>query len=286
MSSIPSTNLNERLGHGVLSSQRSRFVACERSAFNSLALQEPNMDVVDEVNILQKYQIYVVEQWLTDRKRFSKTVTIYTGDVQHEIKVCVLDIEYDGLTPFSKEVETVFARLQEDKCRAMETSLGRILVTELRRFSSAYNLIHIPDGDYDAHVPDLVIAVDLRRLGCSGRCQLALTYPSAAKAKFLQTYKINASIPFEMAVLEFVSIVQSILVVFGLLSRIFNDGLLCDNTLSAMKKLREIYVNFEQVIVLLIFCSFKRRTFNLDNSLFDRMLKIHLLVRKYCHLCW
>ena len=285
MSSMPSTNLNERLRHGLLSSQHSHFVACERGAFNSLALQDPNMDVIEEANTLQKYQIYVVEQWLTDRKRFSKTVTVYTGVVQHEIKVCVLDIEYDGLTSFSKEVETVFARLQEDKCRAMETPLGRILVTELRRFSSAYNLIHIPDGDYDAHVPDLVIAVDLRRLGCSGRSQLALTYHDAAKAKFLQTYKINASIPFEMAVLEFVSIIQSILVLFGLLSRIFNDGLLCDNTLSAMKKLREIHVNFEQVIFLLISYDFWRRMFNLNNALFDRTLKIHLLVRKYYHLC-
>jgi hypothetical protein len=246
-SSITSNSFQETVRQGLSFSLKSRFVACEKSAFNSLALQDPNMNVIEGICILQKYQIYVVEQWLTDRKRFSKTVVVYTGDVQHEIKVCVIDIEYDSLTSFSKEVEIVFARLQEDKCRAMETPLGRILVTDLRRFSPAYNLIHIPDGDYDAHVPDIVIAINLRRLGCSGRSQLALKYPTAAKAKFLQTYKIDSTISFETAVLEFVSIIQSILVLFGFLPRIFNDGLLCDTTLSAMKKFREIHINFEQV---------------------------------------
>jgi hypothetical protein len=246
-SSTKSSNIQEIGQPGFSSSLQSHFVACEKSAFTSLALQDPNMNVIHELSTLLKYQIYVVEQWLTDRKRFSKTVTVYTGGSQHEIKVCVLNIQYDGITPFSKEAEAVFARLYEDKCRAMETHLGRILVTELRRFSSAYNLIHVPDGDYDAHVPDLVISMNLRRLGCSGRSQVALTYPNAAKTKFLQTYKINVNVPFETAILEFVSIIQSILIIFGLLPRIFNDGLLCDNTLSAMKKFREIYVVFEQV---------------------------------------
>lgn len=52
------------------------------------------------------------------------------------------------------------------------------MVTNLSSVSSQLNVILIPDGDYEAHVNNFWINLNLRRMACSGRSALSLQPPT------------------------------------------------------------------------------------------------------------
>ena len=50
------------------------------------------------------------------------------------------------------------------------------MVANLNRVSPLLALIPVPDGDFDAHVRSTRVAINLQRLGCSGRSALTMEY--------------------------------------------------------------------------------------------------------------
>jgi hypothetical protein len=59
---------------------------------------------------------------------------------------------------------------------------GAVMVGSLNRISPLLTLIPVPDGDHDAHIRSLHVAINLRRLGCSGRSAVTLHYPEYAQS--------------------------------------------------------------------------------------------------------
>ncbi|KAI9141788.1 hypothetical protein BKA69DRAFT_1071191, partial [Paraphysoderma sedebokerense] len=55
-----------------------------------------------------------------------------------------------------------------------QTDSGVIMVANLTSLNPALNIIHVPDGDYDRHIQNLNLNINLRRLGCSGRSATSL----------------------------------------------------------------------------------------------------------------
>ena len=109
-------------------------------------------------------------------------------------------------------------------------------MTNLTRLPPNLNLIEVPEGDFDKAITSVVLSINLRRLGCSGRTTVSLKYPAEAKDKFLSLYRISPNVPLEFAVNEIVRLMQRALMCFDLLPIDVNDGLLCDRTFSALKQ--------------------------------------------------
>lgn len=114
-----------------------------------------------------------------------------------QIKVAVLMLERrpEG---FPRDLEMIFSQLHDDKVRPMEVSFkertdkptystairpcqteaGVILLTNVRKFSSSLNIIIVPDGDYEQHIADFILSLNLKRLGCGGRSTVTFTCPA------------------------------------------------------------------------------------------------------------
>ncbi|CAI2162618.1 6976_t:CDS:10 [Funneliformis geosporum] len=197
---------------------------------------------VNEEEILEGYQLYIVEQWACDIiQRPYNTVIVFTGDPTHQVKACVINIE-DKIDPYPAQLTNLFNTLEQDNVNRIESDRGTIFVTNLSTFPSSLNIILVPDGDYEAIKLDFFLNLNLRKIGCSGRSALSLKPPTdTQKDKFLQTYTISDQIPFTYAVLELVKLVQISLYIFGLFPLEYTDGLLFDSTEMALKDFRNIY---------------------------------------------
>ena len=64
------------------------------------------------------YQVYVVEQWISDRHRFYNTVVAYTGDPKDLVKTCIIDI-LDEKMPM---MEKLFESFESERSKPMEVS--------------------------------------------------------------------------------------------------------------------------------------------------------------------
>lgn len=97
------------------------------------------------------------------------------------------------------------------------------------------DMVLIPDGDYDKWIKQAYVNINLRRTNCMGRSSLNLRPPnSASEEKFRSIYKIADSAIFDDAVINLVSLVQIALYLFKLLNRDYIDGLICNQTTSAL----------------------------------------------------
>ncbi|CAG8541985.1 4075_t:CDS:10 [Diversispora eburnea] len=216
------------------------FVFCEYEKLESIA-KECDLDIVHKEKILEGYQLYIVEQWVCDKKvRFYNTVTVFTGVPSHRITVCSIHIKKLEIYPF--KIEQMFKMLEEDNTRQKVTDIGLIFVTNLSTFPSSLNIILVPDGDYKKHYLEFYLNSNLRKIGCSGRSALSLKPPTdAQKDKFYQLYSISEMAPFEVAVLELVKLVQISLYIFDKFPISFVDGLLCDSTENALREFNREY---------------------------------------------
>ena len=105
------------------------------------------------------------------------------------------------------------------------------MVTNLSGFPPGLTVVAVPDGDVRKHREDFIVNENLKRMGCSGRAGLALSYPTGAtQSKFHSLYKTSDRIPLYGAVLELVKLCQIALILFGVLAPEYADGLLCDMT--------------------------------------------------------
>ncbi|RIB23137.1 hypothetical protein C2G38_2242876 [Gigaspora rosea] len=224
-----------------------KFVFSERENIITLA-QKCGVQVISKEEILEGYQLYIVEQWVCDRRPYN-TVIVFTGEPTHKIKVCVIYIEEEKLQSekYPEKLETLFLNLEEDKTRLKDTNLGTIFVTNLSSFSSSLSTILVTDGDYDEYYPQFCLNLNLRRISCSSKTALSLKPPTEVqKQKFFQIYSVPEKISLEFAVLQLVKYVQTALyLIFGF-PKNFVDGLLCNVTESCLREFKNEHApNFE-----------------------------------------
>ncbi|CAG8472679.1 9094_t:CDS:10, partial [Scutellospora calospora] len=225
-----------------------KFVFSERETLITLA-KKCDAQVIIYEETLEGYQLYIVEQWVCDRKPYN-TVTVFTGDPTHKIKVCVILIEEEKFQIYPREIEILFSSLEEDMTRLKDTKLGTIFVTNLSTFPSSLSTILVTEGDYNAHYPQFRLNLNLRRIGCSGKTALSLKpQTEVQKQKFFQLYSVPEKIPekiFESAVLQLVKYVQVALHLIFDFPQIYIDGLLCNITESYLKEFKNEHArNFD-----------------------------------------
>ncbi|KAI8048655.1 hypothetical protein BDF22DRAFT_702025 [Syncephalis plumigaleata] len=210
------------------------FAFAERARYEYLCLQQPDrFSYLTLDATLPGYQVYLVEQWALDRQRFCKSVSVFTGDQQHQVKVCV------GRTQLNEDYERLCIQSSEHEIfRTKETSLGRFaFAINVNRLNTSLNLLPVPDGDVDVAFGRFGLNVNLRRFGCSGRGSLSLKMPSEAiEDSFENLYHIADNISVYYAVWELGRLIQMSLYLLGLTSTYFVDGLICDTTLAAAKQ--------------------------------------------------
>ncbi|KAK9469824.1 hypothetical protein V1512DRAFT_257100 [Lipomyces arxii] len=183
-----------------------------------------------KIVLVSGYEVYLVEQWACARF-LNSTITCYTGNPEHQIKVGFLSVPKNRkqwsshIRSFIEELSALNANLKQ--CG----DLGTLYVTNLASFPSKFTLINVPDGDVWAHQDDFKIKENLRRMGCGGRAGITLNKPAdASRDKFYQIYRVSDRVPFDDAVIDLVILIQIALHYFDLFQRHEIDGLFCNKT--------------------------------------------------------
>ncbi|ORZ17030.1 hypothetical protein BCR42DRAFT_450852 [Absidia repens] len=216
-----------------------KFVFSERKKALDVA-SHCGLGILEEETELEGYRIYVVEQWICDRKTHSNTVKVFTGDKNHKIKVCVIGITIADLQHARPDVKRLFSNLTPLKYKS--TSKGQILLTDPSELPYDMDMVLIPDGDYDKWIRQACVNINLRRTNCTGRSAFNLRKPNpASEEKFRSLYKIADAVDFEDAVINLVTLAQTALYLFNLLRRDCVDGLICDETNAAFGEFYKKY---------------------------------------------
>ncbi|KAI8973614.1 hypothetical protein BDF20DRAFT_661487 [Mycotypha africana] len=212
--------------------EKKKFVFAERKKALQMAAT-CGLSVIEEKVELRGYQIYVVEQWVCDRKVPSNVVNVFTGDESHVIQVAVIAISTAELQHSRPQIQT-FLQLGAH-LKSKPTPLGEILLTNPGELPYDMDMILVPNGDYDRWIKQAYVNINLRRTNCTGRSSLNLQPPNpASEEKFRSLYKIADTVHFQDAVINLVSLVQIALYLFKLLDKDYVDGLLCDETTHAL----------------------------------------------------
>lgn len=209
--------------------QHQRFALADPIAFRYLA-EDPSTTVLERDRELQGYQCYLIEQWACSRRDPTFIITAHTGNPDHKVKVGVLSVPGNE-EKWSPELKMYFKALTKLHARRRDTPAGSLMVTNLSGFPSSLTLVHVPDGNPQAHRDVFFVNENLKRLGCSGRAGLTVAEPSPpTRAKFYQLYKVSEKISFYSSIIELVKLCQAALMLFGHLEPEYADGLLCDVT--------------------------------------------------------
>ncbi|CAO0802412.1 unnamed protein product [Mucor circinelloides] len=212
--------------------EKKRFVFAERKRALQMAAT-CGLSVIEEQQELRGYQIYIVEQWVCDRKVDSNVVKVFTGDESHIIQVAVIAISTAELQHPRPQIQTFLNAGAHLKSKP--TPLGEILLTNPGELPFDMDMVLIRDGDYDKWVNQAYVNINLRRTNCTGRSSLNLRPPNpASEEKFRSLYKIADTVNFQDAVINLVSLVQIALYLFKLLDKDYIDGLICNETTHAL----------------------------------------------------
>ncbi|KAI7901770.1 uncharacterized protein BX663DRAFT_455949, partial [Cokeromyces recurvatus] len=215
-----------------MTTEKKRIVFAERKRALQMAAT-CGLSVIEEQKELRGYQIYIVEQWVCDRKVPSNVVKVFTGDENHVIQVAVIAISTAELQHPRPQIQT-FLNLGAH-LKSKPTPLGEILLTNPGELPFDTDMILIPDGDYDKWIKKVYVNINLRRTNCTGRSSLNLRpLNPASEEKFRSLYKIADAVHFEDAVINLVSLVQIALYLFNLLDKDYIDGLICNETTNAL----------------------------------------------------
>ena len=220
-------------GDSVPLAAHQRLVFTDPAAFRYLE-EDPSTIVLERRRRLEGYELYVVEQWACSRVHPTFVITTYTGLEQNSVVVGVLSVPTNE-DQWSPRLRVYLKAITKYHARKKETPLGTMMVTNLSGFPSALTVIAVPDGDVKKHREDFIVNENMKRMGCSGRAGLNLSYPiGATQAKFMQLYRTSDRIPLYNAVIELVKLCQVALLLFGKLAPEYADGLLCDVTEQAI----------------------------------------------------
>lgn len=191
-----------------------------------------------EESISSGFDVYLVEQWVLNRK-MGTIISTYTGNTEMEVPVI-------KFTVLKKPVKLYPLRFQEyinelmlnhAKVKKMVTDVHipeeLLFVTNSAALPSNINLIPIPNGDMWSLENDFIVNSNLKKLQCSGRSLSLFTnkVSGANEDKFRYVYKIfNDNVPVKFAIKELVNLIQICLFYFDLLEAKYCDGLLCNKT--------------------------------------------------------
>ncbi|KAI8073325.1 hypothetical protein BC940DRAFT_291078 [Gongronella butleri] len=217
-----------------------RIVYAERERTLHIASYS-NLPRLEVETQLEGYRIYIVEQWMCDRKAPANTVKVFTGDKSHIIKVCVIGVSTADLQHARPDVRALYpTNVRSIKYKS--TPIGQIQLTDPSELPDDVDMVLVPDGDYDKWTKRAKVNINLRRTNCTGRSAFNLREPnSASEDKFRSLYKIADTVDFEDAVIKLVTIAQTALFLFGLLKQDYIDGLLCDETNRALGEFYRLY---------------------------------------------
>lgn len=146
------------------------------------------MDLSYEEVTIHGFEIYIVEQWISERK-ISSIITSYTGNTQDSVSaIRVLLPKNPSIWPGK------FKQYYDELLTFAKPKLithGQLFITNTSTFPSLLNIFHIECGDLRTVWQDFKINFDLKMLHCAGRSALLLSAPSmAAQEKFSQLFKI------------------------------------------------------------------------------------------------
>lgn len=192
-----------------------------------------------EENVSSGFDVYLVEQWVLNRK-IGTIISTYTGNMESKVAVV-------KFTVLKKPVKNYPLRFQEylnelmlnhAKIKKMDNEIQMapkelLFVTNSASLPSNLNLITIPTGDIRLMENDFIVNSNLKKLHCSGRSLSLFTdkISGANEDKFRHVYKIyNLNVPIKFAIKELVNLIQICLFYFDLLDAKYCDGLLCNKT--------------------------------------------------------
>jgi len=190
---------------------------------------------------ISQYQLYAVEKWIVQRKH-NTFLVVFTGIPDHSITLHAY-VPDPALSPPDARAawDAAIALLRADGAKPKETPHGTLMVTSLAHFRSDFTIVHIPSGNFLNVRDQLYANINLLRMGCSGRSALTLEDPSdSTKDRFSSAYHLPENPKdrptFVATVLELVKLLQASLAIFGMYSPPLLDGLLCDESVDAIKR--------------------------------------------------
>ena len=163
------------------------FIFPDIRALYNLKLFKNKALVYNEIK-LTGFEVYIVEQWIAERKS-SSLITCFTGNSQDTISAVelILPTEPSKWLQELREYHNELLEFAQPKC----IKEGTLFITDLFNVTSTLNLLHIECGDIRKIWDNFKINFDLKRLHCGGRSALLLNAPTAAaEDKFSQLYKI------------------------------------------------------------------------------------------------
>lgn len=197
-----------------------------------------------EESISSGFDIYLVEQWVYNRK-VGTVVSTFTGNSLSKVAVIKFTIikKPSKFYPlrfqeYLNEVMLNHGKIKKmDYPKSTEDLNDFLFVTNLTALPPNLNLIPISQGDSRVIQDSFTLNSNLKKLNCSGR-SLSLINDKISDAnedKFRHMYKIyNSGVPIRFAVKEIVNIIQISLFYFDLLDAKYCDGLLCNKTEEAI----------------------------------------------------
>lgn len=168
------------------------FIFPDFKAIAQLNLSNYTDLVYSEVK-LHGYEIYLVQQWICQRK-LSSIITSYTGNSQDVITAVQITLPKDfNLWPgkFKQYYDELirFSNLNNNHTNPQHND--NIFITNLFNIPLSLNILNIIDGDLRLVWEQFKINYNLKMLNCLGRSSVLLSQTStAAKEKFAQLYKI------------------------------------------------------------------------------------------------
>ncbi len=197
---------------------------------------------LDRTLVLPGFQLYAVEKWVVSRDRPYPLLVVYTADTAHTVVL-------DALIPSTPDDMKEAVHSMRRDARPKQTTYGTVMVTSLAHFRSDYTIVLVPEGDFRKAREQMYVNINLLRLGSAGRTALTLNHPSeTTRERFCGTYLFPrelAEVKFNQTVLDLVKYTQTALIIFGF--NVDRDGLLCDNTLTALQSWTSQYHPSERV---------------------------------------
>ncbi|ODV98512.1 hypothetical protein PACTADRAFT_184909 [Pachysolen tannophilus NRRL Y-2460] len=217
------------------------FVFPDFKSIESIRYEFPYDLISTEEVKLKGFELYLVEQWVSERK-LSNVITTYTGSNEDEITALQLTLFTKNETKWPEHLKAFLNELIGlQHCKPKDTPYGILYVTNLSQFPSFLNLIEVEKGDIRDVWDIFTVNLNLKKLNCGGRSVLMLTKPTKSiEDKFNQTFKINPNIDLCYSSRELILILQVFLYYFNLLAANFCDGLFCNKTEEAISKWWEL----------------------------------------------
>ncbi|GAA6037420.1 hypothetical protein JCM8097_008563 [Rhodosporidiobolus ruineniae] len=164
------------------------------------------------------YQVWAIEQWVTDRHAVLPVIVVLTGDKTDCISVERFELR--GAASLKRELrdrlwDETKAVLKQHGARFNETEQGAIPITALPSLPPSLSLVQVPGGDYRDVVLQLYQNINLRRpaqqLHFRQSYRLPMPPPSSTSSS-----SSTAVPPFTHTLLSLITLVQHALSLFGL----------------------------------------------------------------------